>query len=287
MKQKQEKAMKRHLSGLIAVFLAAAVFLSLPLAAYADPGISNTILSPAAGPSSYVASGKNLFFSAYNARNIEQPNAGDYYTAPFSMYINAPKKHSVYIYDSWEARDVNNIGTTYHGGRVTVLAEHGESSCILFYTSKYELKTAWVYTGYLVSWYPGNTQSLGWKSYRNTYNVGDPDLKWSKESFVGTRTKFTILESPIPNCVNFTLDYQVTSRNGATTAAVVGPRDVYVNDGSGWTYVGSFEYKETTACHIDITLDKAMTLAAVATIANCSEPDTFLYRQSVLDVLCI
>lgn len=277
--------MKKHLSKLIAAILILAVFTSMPLAAFADAGVNNSIKG-SGGTVTSVAAGKNLFFTATNAKTVEQPNAADYYTKPYSMYINAPKEHSVYIYDSWEGQSVNNIGTTYHGGRVTVLAEHGDYSCILFYTAKYELKVAWVYSEYLVSWYPGYSSSISNGSHRNTYNAGDPELKWSKESFVGTNTKFTIMKTPVKNCVGFTLDYQLTSRNGASTASVLGPRNIYVNDGSGWTYVGSVNYDKICSCHITITLDKPMTLTAFATIADCAQPDTFLYRQSVLDVMC-
>ena len=278
--------MKKHLSRLIAFLLALAVFTSAPIYAFADSGISNSIKGSGTTPKTSAATGKSLFFTASNAKTIDQPNAADYCSSPFYMYVNAPKEHSVYVYDTWAATEINNIGTTYHGGRVTVLAEHGNFSCILFRTWKYELKVAWVSTEYLTSWYPGYAGSIGRSSYRSTYNAGDPVMKWSKENFVGTQRKYSILESPIKNCVGFTLDYQLVSNNGASKDEVLGPRNVYVNDGSGWTYVGTFEYKKAYACHVDVSLEKPMTLVAVATIADCAKPDTFVFRQAVLDVMC-
>ena len=278
--------MKKRLSGLIAFLLVLAVIASLPVSAFADAGINNSIKGGGSVPRTAAATGKNLFFTASNAKDVDQPHAADYCTTPYYMYINAPREHSVYVYDTWAATEVNNIGTTYHAGRVTVLAEHGNFCCILFHTWKYELKVAWVSMDYLSSWYPGYTGSLGRNSYRGTYNAGDPVMKWSKENFVGTKRKFSVLETPVKNCVSFTLDYQLVNNNGADKDEVLGPRNVYVNDGSGWTWVGTFEYDKAYACHINVALDKPMTLAAIATIADCAEPDVFVFRQSVLDVMC-
>ena len=279
--------MKKHLTRLLAFLLFVATLASMPLTGYADTGINNTIKGTSNKPTTSVAAGKNLLLTASNAKKIDHPNASDYFAEPFPMYVNAPKEHSVYVYDTWEAADVDQIGTTYHGGRVTVLAEHGEFYCILFHTETYELKAAWVRAVNLTSWYPGYSAALGSKSNRLTYNAGDPELKWSKEYFVGTKRKFSILKMPIENCMGFTLDYQLVSNNGAGKEAGLGPRTVYVNDGSGWIYVGTFEYdKPYAACHIDISLDTPMTLAAVATVADCAQPDTFIFRQSVLDIMC-
>lgn len=280
--------MKKHLTRFISALLFVVIFTSLSLTAYADTGINNTIKGTGNIPTTSVTAGKKLLLTASNAKKIDQPNASDYFTEPFSMYVNAPKEHSVFVYDTWEATDVDKIGTTYHGGRVTVLAEHGEFYCILFRTEEYELKAAWVRAVNLTSWYPGYSAVLGSKSNRLTSNVGDPDLKWSKEYFVGTKRKFSVLKTPIENCIGFTLDYQLVSNNGATKEAGFGPRTVYVNDGSGWTYVGTFEYdKPYAACHIDVSLDSPMALVAIATIADCAQPDTFIFRQSVLDALCV
>ena len=204
------------------------------------------------------------------------------------MYISAPKEHSVYVYDYWAFDEANRFDAAYHGSRVTVLAGHGAFYCVLYFTQKNELKAGWVNAEYLVSYYPGNTAQIGRGSRDSrAVNVGDPDVSWSRENFVRTTRKFTILNQAISNVVGFTLDYQVTARNGSQSYEVYGPRDVYVNDGSGWVYVGSFDYPDHhTPVHVTVNLDQPMTLAAVATIANCPDPNTFIFRQSVLDVMC-
>lgn len=159
------------------------------------------------------------------------------------------------------------------------------SSCILYHTQENELKTAWIKWEYLVSAYPGTTVEIGADKSWSTDMIDDPEVSWSKESFVGTQRKYTILAQPVENCVSFTLDYKVTGRNGSEEYTIVGPRDVYVNDGSGWVYVGSFDYDVFNApVHVSVVLDEPMRLAAVATVANCSDPNTFIFRQAVLDV---
>lgn len=268
---------------MLALSLLFSVFLSCLPSAYAQ--INNEIIDSGYAPN-YSSSGRDLFCSAANHNKVEQPRSGDYYSQPFTMYVNAPKGHSVYVYDYWSASDEHQIGTTFHGGRVTVLAAHGDYYCILFHEQDYQLKTAWVRDVHLTSWYPGETINIGGKSNRAVTNIGDPSMHWSRDFFVRTHRKYSFLDNPILNCVSFTLDYQLTSRNGSQTEDVLGPRDVYVNDGSGWIRVGSFRYDDRVACHVDITLPEPMTIAAVATIANCREPDNFVFRQSLLDVMC-
>lgn len=255
--------------------------------AFADGPINNQIKGSSAS-AAQSTTGQNLFYTASNSRKIERPGVNDYFSSPFAMYVNAPKGHSVYVYDYWSFNEANRFDAAFHGSRVIVLAEHGDFYCILFHTQTNELKAAWVNAENLVSYYPGTTVQLGWpRSNSRSVNSGDPDVKWSRENFVGTKRKYTILNQAINNVVSFTLDYQVTARNGSESYEVIGPRDVYVNDGSGWIYVGSFDYTDHhSPIHVSISLDQPMTLAAVATSPNCADPNTFVFRQSVLDVMC-
>ena len=278
--------MKRLINRLVFLLCLAIILSAVPLPAYADFGINNVIKGSDNQSVTPAASGRNLLHSAGNGGKIEQPKTTDYFSEPFSLYVNAPKGHSVYAYDYWDPTDDNKTGTVFHGSRVLVLAEHGDYYCVLYHTENYELLAAWVYVEYLVSWYPGYKAYIGQSGSWVTHNDGDPALKWSKEDFVGTKRKFSILEMPVHNCAGFTLDYQVTSRNGASTDSVLGPRSVYVNDGTAWTYVGRFNYDDTYACHVDVALYEPITLFAVATIADCAEPDIFVFRQSVLDIRC-
>lgn len=278
--------MKKRIKRFAFMLCLAIILSAVSLPAYADYTINNILFESDDHPLTLRASGKDLLRSAGNGGKIEQPKTTDYFSEPFSLYVNAPKGHSVYAYDYWDPTDDNKTGTVFHGSRVIVLAEHGDYYCVLYHTQNYELLAAWVYAEYLVSWYPGDNDYIGELGSWVTYNDGDPELKWSKENFIGTKQKFSILEIPAHNCVGFTLDYQVTSRNGVPTDSVLGPRRVFVNDGSAWTYVGTFYYMDTYACHVHITLDEPITLRAVATLAECEEPDIFAFRQSVLDVRC-
>ena len=271
----------------ISLLLLASLLAAVSLSAYADNGINNQIKGSTAS-AAQTTSAQTLFYKAGNASKIERPNTGDYFSTPFTMYVDAPKGHSVYVYDYWSFDEANRVDAAFHGSRVIVLAEHREFYCILYYTQKNELKVAWVNADNLVSYYPGNTAQLGWgNSNSHLINAGDPDISWSRENFVGTKRKFTVLNQAINNVVSFTLDYQVTARNGSESYEVTGPRDVYVNDGSGWIYVGAFDYTDHhSPIHVTVFLEQPMTLAAVATVPNCADPNTFVFRQSVLDVLC-
>lgn len=275
---------KRYFKALLTMLLCLAV-LPFPASALADGGINNQIKGSGASVSS-PASGRDLFFTASNYFKIDQPSFSDYYTQPFTCYINAPKGHSVYVYDNRSLSADHQIDAAFHGSRVTVLAAHGDSSCILFFTQDYQLRSAWVRTAYLSAYYPGDELSIGRVLSVTANNIGDPALGWSRDYFVGTGRKYTLLREPVTNCVSFTLDYQVTSRNGAETSEVVGPRDIYINDGSGWTWVGRFQYQNTGACHVNVFFYDLTTIAAVAVIADCAKPDTFVCRQSLLDVMC-
>ena len=263
-----EKIYKKTLF-LLLVF-SAIVSMSYP--AFAAGPINNQIKgnSPSAAQAS---STQTLFNTAINVRKVEQPGTNDYFSAPYSMYINAPKGHSVYVYDYWAFDEANRFDAAFHGSRVIVLAEHGAFCCILYHTQNNELKVAWVNTENLVSYYPGNTVQLGGGNNNSRLiNAGDTDVSWSRENYVGTKRKFTALIQPI-NCVSsFILDYQVTARNGSQSYEVTGPRDVYVNDGSGWIFVGSFDYPDHhSPIHVVIYLDQPMTLSAVATVPNCAD----------------
>ena len=279
----EEFNMKR----MICLFLCIMLLASIQEPIFASSPINNQIKGSSAS-AAQSTSAQTLFYTAINASKIERPNTTDYFSAPFTMYIDAPKGHSVYVYDYWSFDEANRFDAAFHGSRVMVLAEHREFYCILYHTQKNELKVAWVNAENLVSYYPGNTAQLGWgNSNSRLINAGDPNVSWSRENFVRTKRKFTVLNQTINNVVSFTLDYQVTARNGSESYEVTGPRDVYVNDGSGWIYVGSFDYPDHhSPIHVTVYLDQPMTLAAVATVPNCSDPNTFVFRQSVLDVMC-
>ena len=275
---KRMKRIKRWFAASVILLLIA----TFPAAALAD--VKNEIKGSANSSSSYNGSGRPSvqdIIATGDDRTIVLPGSGSYFSSYQTMYINAPKGHSVKAYRK-PANEGNLQPYAYHGVRVTLLAEEKGFSCVLYHSDANERRAAWIPSDYLSWSYPGKTEYIGWGS--SGYSYGDPEVQWSKDYFVGSRQKYTLLKSEFRNCDGFTLDYQVTARNGADTQQCLGPRSVYVNDGSGWTYVGSFDYDSLGPVHVVVRLDSPMTLAAVATTASCAKPDTFLFRQSVIDV---
>ena len=175
-------------------------------------------------------------------------------------------------------KSVRLVDDAYHGVKVTVLASENGLSCISFHTHSNKLRATWINSANLRRDYPGDVQVIGYdRSGGNITYEGDAEVYWSNDYFPHTSSSYTLLNSPIRNVSDFTLDYQVIARNGANTQAVLGPRDVYVNDGSGWGKVGSFSYNSLGCVHVIVYLDTSMTLTAVATVANCSHPNAFSF----------
>ncbi len=262
--------------------------------AFADAGINNTIIGqgnnsacPTLNSGSAYQRGRNMIMTTGEADNMTLPNPGSYLETPESMYVNAPRKNSIYSYlTPW--KDKEKLGKCpYHGAKVLVVAEQDGFDCILFRDNKNRLHASWVYASELTWYFPGIEQTIGTPCVSYANDQGNITVHWSKERFVNSGQHYTILDETARNCIQFTLDYQVIARNGARTSEVLGDRVVYVNDGSGWTAVGWFSYPETDATHVVVNLDHPTDLIAVATVACCDQPDTFLFRQSVLDVLTV
>ncbi|MCR5576242.1 MAG: hypothetical protein K6F56_04465 [Oscillospiraceae bacterium] len=284
--------MNKHRKQLLSLLLALLLFASLSVPALAASGINNQIKSgPASGASSGASSSnssssmRSLFNKASNHSKVKTPNNDDYFSDYFTMYADAPAGHSIKAFDHWVTDTNSLLGYIYHGSRVYVLAEHGDSYCVLYYTESNKLNVAWVPIERLRFDYPGRVFRLGSQSSSSgVANVGDPGVAWSKDNFVGTKTKYTLLTDPLENCVGFTLDYQLVTKS-ASQNEVLGPRAVYINDGSGWEYIGSFDYDAQGPCHVEIYLTRPMNLMAVATVADCDAPYGFTYRQSLIDAL--
>ena len=279
--------MKRTAFRLFTLLLVIALFASLSVPA-AAAGINNQIKSgPAKSQSSPQSSSTRAMLDLASNRNkITWPESSDYFPYCTAMYADAPMGHSIKAFDHWVTNTNSLFDYIFHGSRVYVLAEHGDSYCVLYYTAKNTLKAAWVPIERLTTSYPGKTYQFGYAGVlTGSEKTSDLLGSWSKENFVNTKTKFLVLGVPAEDCVAFTLDYQLITRTGEKQD-VLGPRSVYVNDGSGWTWVGDFDYSSTCPCHVEVYLDYPMDLVAVAAIANVRDPDGFTVRQSLLDVKC-
>ena len=100
-----------------------------------------------------------------------------------------------------------------------------------------------------------------------------PEQKLSSFNFVDSKTKYVTLSTPTYEADNFVaidLYYKVVGRNGVKDAS--GERNVYINDGSGWEFMGSFEVNSDydPVC-ININYDKPREIRAFAIVPSNSE----------------
>ena len=232
--------------------------------------------------------GLDLVLSTGDQNTIDMPNIRTY-IQPAQMYVDAPGDHSIYVYQGLALDKKKLMPFAYEGQRVTAVAEQtaGDTAltCIVYRDENYRLHAGWVHRKYLTTWFPGAVAATG-SSYLGTkYAAADPVLSWAGDYFVGTRQKYTVLTEPVRACTQFGLNYQVTGRGGAKIGEILGPRTVYVNDGSGWSMAGSFEYPKIQSVLVTVSLPEPTDLLAVAVIPSCTKPDVFTFRQSVQDVL--
>ncbi len=279
--------MKKRLTSLLAVLCLCALLLSLPVHASA---VQNVIVGGSTGGNSYsgysAGPSVNDIYGTQNGRSITLPSYGCYYPDYYYLYVCAPGGNSAYVYDR-PSSDNGYKGVVYQGTRVLGVAYENGFVCGIYFSNMHEYLAGWISLDVLSGVFPGPTLYAGsGRQLSNCSNIGDAVLSWSKDCFVGTGQKYTLLSYPADNCMGFTLDYQVIGRNGAKSVECCGPRTIYVNSGSGWVNVGTFAYDKIQPVHVEVTLDKPIRLAAVAVTASCAKPDTFYFRQSVLDVMC-
>ena len=286
--------MKTYVKRYISIVLMIIIISSVSIVSNGDMEINNVILGQDNQPTKSVLesatkSGFDLIQATGDADKITLPNQDSYLTEPTVMFVNSKAKNSINSYlTPW--KDKSKIGSfPYHGVKVLVVAEQGDFDCIIFHDNNNKAQAAWVYASELTSAFPGVTQTIGTPSVLQGYHIGDVDSYWSKEKFVGSRQKYTIIDTNVVDCIQFTLDYQLIGRNGARTEQVLGSRKVYIyiddKDNSGWKEIGEFSYTELDATHVVVNLPEPMDLIAVATIAECAKPDTFIFRQGILDVI--
>ncbi len=261
--------------------------------ALADVSINNQIkdgtgnaVTP--GPGLPQKSGLELILATGDQYQITMPNTYSY-IQPVSMYIDAPGDHSIYVYKELDCDKEKLMPFAYEGMRVTAVAEQMKDktalTCIVYPDENYRLHAGWVHSKYLNVWFPGAVKTIGSRYEGDVFTAKDPTLSWARDYFVNTKQKYTLLNEPIRECTQFLLNYQVTGRGGAQVNELLGPRTVYVNDGSGWIMVGQFDYNKIQAVLVTVNLTEPTDLLAVAVIPSCSRPDRFTFRQAVQDVL--
>lgn len=236
----------------------------------------------------YSENGRDLINSTADKGQIQMPNAESYFENLQIKYVDAPKKNSVYAYRKPKTDKDNPMSWPYHGIKVLAVAEQAGFDCVIYHSIDNKLHAGWIAASNLSYSFPGIEQTISSPCVSQAANIGDVAVSWSNDNFVGTKQKYTILDEPAYNCVQFTLDYQVIGLGGTPNPKqVLGPRTVYVNDGSGWVEVGEFDFNEYDAMHIIVNLKEPTDVLAIATSASCADPDRFVFRQSLLDVMVI
>lgn len=281
--------MKKMISFVVVLSL---IFTSLAVSAFAE--VSNTIkgggnnfydTSSANGPGPYDIA------STGDDDVIKMPMMSSYLDYYAIFYVDAPKGHSVYAYTHPDAGNsqCKSMPFAYHGVRVYALAVENGYVCGMYPTEDNELRTAWISEKNLSSTFPGISFVAGEQKYGADYTSYFAKVKWSKTPFIGTNTIYTEIvdhDGPSNMVDGIAFEYQVLSRQGK--GDVSGARDVYINDGSGWEYVGSYDLEPyNTPVRVTIYFDYPVAVKAVATVPQDPKIEGFIFRQFVTDMLFI
>ena len=176
-----------------------------------------------------------------------------------------------------------NMPWCYEGSKVTVVAEENDMSFVLYPSFDYRERAGWVQTRFLVDEFPGDLQTIGEASSVNTQTVSDIAQAWSRQGFLTSLQSYTTLAEPVENCVGFTLDYQIISENTDKWACIFGPRTVYINNGSEWIKVGTFDYPTQGTVKVTVNLEEPTDITAIGTIPEVGMPNTATFRQLATD----
>ena len=173
----------------------------------------------------------------------------------------------------------------YEGVEATVVAEENNMSCMIYRGNDNRLYAGWIQSIRLLDEFPGNEYTVG-KEPGGEYTVlKDITVDWSKRSWLTTQQNYSVLSEEVKNCRGFTLEYQIIAENTSNWASILGDRTIYVKSGDEWIEVGSFAYPDFGAVKIHVYLDKPTDINAVGTIADCTQPNIFRFRQTAYDFL--
>jgi len=283
--------MNRNIRNTISMVLFFAALISISSICFADqiPNVMKGSSQEQQAVAGYYAeNGRELINSTADKGQIQMPNAESYFDSPQIKFVDVPKKNSAYAYRKPKTDKDHPMSWPYHGIKVLAVAEQAGFDCVIYHSIDNKVHAGWIAASNLSYTFPGIERTIGSPCVSYAANMGDAAVSWSNENFVGTKQKYTILDEPAYNCVQFVLDYQVVGLGGTPNPKqVIGPRTVYVNDGSGWIEVGEFDFNEYDAFHVIVNLSEPMNVLAVATSASCDDPDRFVFRQSLLDVMVI
>lgn len=256
--------------------------------AFADSGIKNQILDSFNG-GEY---NKTDFHEGELKKidkdgEVQRPKKSSYVDVVRNYYIDAPKGHSVYAYTKPDPNSKKQP-VAYHGSKVLVWAEEDGWACISYYNENFEQFLGWVNADYISSESTCNGISFGEPIFDTTQKTQTiylvfPEQEWSSFNFVGSKTKYVEISTPTYEADQFVamdIYYKVISRNGVSDAS--GERNVYLNDGSGWEYIGSFEVnKDLEPVRIHINYEEPREIKAVAVIPTDPVHEACVVNQHV------
>ena len=173
----------------------------------------------------------------------------------------------------------------YEGVEATVVAEENNMSCMIYRGNDNQLYAGWIQSIRLLDEFPGNIYTVGKEPDGEYTTRKDITVDWSKKSWLTTQQNYSVLSEEVKNCRGFTLEYQIIAENTSNWNSILGDRIIYVKSGDEWTEGGSFAYPDFGAVKIHVYLDKPMDIDAVGTIADCTQPNIFRFRQTAYDFL--
>ena len=171
----------------------------------------------------------------------------------------------------------------YEGVEATVVAEENDMSCMLYRGSDNNLYAGWIQSIRLLDDFPGAQYTVGSEPSDDYVLRDDLTVSWSKCSWLTTQQNYSVLSEEVKNCLGFTLEYQIIDERTPKWNSILGPRKIYVKSGDTWTEVGEFEYPDFGAVKIQVWLPEPMNIDGVGTIAQCSQPNIFYFRQTATD----
>jgi len=283
--------MKKLIS--FALVLALIASLCGGLGAFADSGINNSIKNKTESGSYNAAAGVETYLKTLDLDDdLQLPKKSSYLSVRQVMFIDAPGGHSVYTYVEPDS-GADNLSPAYHESKVSVYAVEDDWAFIVYEDEQLEKQAAWVNADNLVELAEkskGKTVGFGKAIYdtNDTISLIDVEQKWSKLNFVDSKTKWVEFDAELEEGDEFVamdIAYHVIGRNGVKDAS--GERDVYINDGEGWEYVGSFEVsRDLEPVTIHINYDEPREIKAVAVVPTDSDHEKCLVRTSVIWLYC-
>ena len=253
---------------IISLVCVLALLMSVVPAAYADGGAEK---------------GKEMILATGDDRYIQLPDEDSYLPEFRTLYaFNNDVGPCSFVERKPMPRSGYTMPYAYDGTEVTIVAEQDEMSCIVYRDSSNRTRAGWIRTDHLRETFPGVEYQVG-EHKDGSSTIHEVPMEWSRKGFLNSAQNYSVLAEPVENCVGFTLEYQLIKENTDKWSRVLGPRTIYVNNGEEWIEVGSFEYPALGPVLVDVSFDEPMTVAAVGTIADCSHPNIFYFRQFALD----